>query len=286
MYHLPREQARAIVATCPNCQQYQLPSLGSGVNPRGLNSCQLWQSDVTHFPQFGQLKYIHVSVDTFSGAVFASAHPGQKAKDVIKHCLLAFTTLGVPQEIKTDNGPGYVSHKLQDFFQHWGIRHRTGIPHSPTGQSVVERAHQNIKRVLHQQRGGAETNSPVERLFKALFTISFLNNSFNEPTPPVFQHFTNLTQAKLKERPLVLVKDPESHQIQGPFPLLTWGRGYTCVLTPVGPKWIPGKFVRPFIETAPKKANSNPRPDTSENHGDANTTWKRRKRRSDSHENM
>lgn len=133
MYHRPREQARAIVATCPNCQQYQLPSLGSGVNPRGLNSCQLWQSDVTHFPQFGRLKYIHLSVDTFSGAVFASAHPGQKAKDVIKHCLLAFATLGVPQEIKTDNGPGYVSHKLQDFFQHWGIRHRTGIPHSPTG---------------------------------------------------------------------------------------------------------------------------------------------------------
>ncbi|NXA16820.1 POK19 protein, partial [Sapayoa aenigma] len=47
MFHLTRDQARAIVATCPNCQSYQLPSLGAGVNPRGLNSCEVWQTDVT-----------------------------------------------------------------------------------------------------------------------------------------------------------------------------------------------------------------------------------------------
>ncbi|NXY26864.1 POK18 protein, partial [Atrichornis clamosus] len=33
MFHLHREQARAIVATCPSCQQSQMPSLGTGVNP-------------------------------------------------------------------------------------------------------------------------------------------------------------------------------------------------------------------------------------------------------------
>ncbi|NWW08829.1 POK19 protein, partial [Oreocharis arfaki] len=34
MFHLTWAQAKAIVATCPSCQSYQLPSLGSGVNPR------------------------------------------------------------------------------------------------------------------------------------------------------------------------------------------------------------------------------------------------------------
>ncbi|NXB23379.1 IGEB protein, partial [Rhagologus leucostigma] len=98
--------------------------------------------------------------------------------------------------------------------------HTTGIPHSPTGQSIVERAHQTIKRVLDQQRGGSEVNSSIVRLCKALFTINFLNNSFSEPTPPIFRHFSNLTQAKLKEQLPVLVKDPESRQILGPFPLI------------------------------------------------------------------
>lgn len=118
MFNLHRDQARAIVVICPNYQSYQIPSLGSGVNPRGLGSCPLWQADVTHVPQFGRLKYVCVSVDNFSGALFTSIHAGEKAKDVIKHCLLVFTTLSVPAEIKMDNGPVYVSNKLQDLLVH------------------------------------------------------------------------------------------------------------------------------------------------------------------------
>ncbi|NXB32256.1 POK25 protein, partial [Eulacestoma nigropectus] len=132
MFHLPRDEAKAIVATCPNCQKHPWPSTGSGVNPRRLQSCQLWQMDVTHIPEFRRQKYLHVSstTDMFSGAVFASAHSGEKAEDVKKHLLLAFATLGVPEQIKTDNGPGYESKDLQKFFNLWGIWHGTGIPHS------------------------------------------------------------------------------------------------------------------------------------------------------------
>ena len=82
MFKLSKDLAKAIVATCPSCQNYQIPSMSTGVNPRGLNSCQLWQTDVTHFPSFGKSKYVHVSVDTFSGAIFASAHAGEKATHV------------------------------------------------------------------------------------------------------------------------------------------------------------------------------------------------------------
>ncbi|NWI79584.1 POK11 protein, partial [Dryoscopus gambensis] len=78
MFNIHRDQAWAIVATCPICQHYQIPSLGTGVNPCSLSSGQLWQTDVTHVPQFGRLKYVQVSVDTFSGAIFAPAHAGEK----------------------------------------------------------------------------------------------------------------------------------------------------------------------------------------------------------------
>lgn len=109
MFHLTREQARAIVATCPSCQKQQLPSLGPGVNPCGLGSCEIWQMDVTHVPSFGRQKYVHISVDTFSDATFASAHAGEKAKDVINHLLQAFSVLGIPRELKMDNRPVYIS---------------------------------------------------------------------------------------------------------------------------------------------------------------------------------
>ncbi|NWY94559.1 POK19 protein, partial [Loxia curvirostra] len=139
------EQARAIVATCPNCQAFSLPSMPVGVNPRSFGALELWQTDITHYTPFGRLKFIHVSIDTFSRAVFASAHAGEKAHDVIKHFYMAFATLGVPKAIKTDNGPAFTSKRLKEFTQQWGISHTTGIPHNPTGQSIVEQAHKEIK---------------------------------------------------------------------------------------------------------------------------------------------
>ncbi|RMC20792.1 hypothetical protein DUI87_01644 [Hirundo rustica rustica] len=148
-FHITQEQAKAIVATCPSGNQHALPTLSAGVNPRGLKSCEVWQTDVTHIPQFGRSKYVHVSVDTFSGAVFASAHTGEKTSDVIKHLIQAFSFMGIPRELKTDNGPAYCSREFSSFLQQWGVGHKTGIPHSPTGPAVVERTHREIKRVLN-----------------------------------------------------------------------------------------------------------------------------------------
>ena len=60
-FQLTWSLARAIVASCPRCQLQAIPLLGIGVNPRGLGSCQVWQTDVTHLPNFGCLKYVHVA---------------------------------------------------------------------------------------------------------------------------------------------------------------------------------------------------------------------------------
>ncbi|NWU59456.1 POK19 protein, partial [Dromas ardeola] len=102
---------------------------------RGLRALQLWQTDVTHITEFACLKYIHVSIDTFSSALVAT---GESARDVLRHWQCAFSVLGVPRQIKTDNGPAYVSQKVACFLQLWGVTHVTGIPHSLTGQSIVE----------------------------------------------------------------------------------------------------------------------------------------------------
>ncbi|RMC14893.1 hypothetical protein DUI87_07070 [Hirundo rustica rustica] len=184
-FHLTREQARAIVAACPSCTQHALPTLSAGVNPRGLKSCEVWQTDVTHFPEFGRSKFVHVSVDTFSGTVFASAHTGEKSMDAIKHLIQAFSFMGIPRELKTDNSAVYRSKEFCSFLQQWGVEHKNGIPHSPTGQAVVERTHRDIKRVLHQQQQVLKTEPPSIRLARALFTINFLNCSFEGLNPPV-----------------------------------------------------------------------------------------------------
>ncbi|NXX60228.1 POL1 protein, partial [Scopus umbretta] len=45
-FSLSKEQARNIIAACPNCQQLA-PAVHVGVNPRGLPVLELWQTDVT-----------------------------------------------------------------------------------------------------------------------------------------------------------------------------------------------------------------------------------------------
>ncbi|RMC03558.1 hypothetical protein DUI87_20758 [Hirundo rustica rustica] len=231
-FHLTQEQAKAIVAACPSCSRHAIPTLHAGVNPRGLKSCEVWQTDVTHFPEFSRQKYIHVSIDTFSGAIFASAHTGEKAGDVIKHLIHAFSFMGIPRELKTDNGPAYKSRELCSFLQQCRAEHKTGIPHSPTGQAVVERTHQNIKGVLHQQQRVLKAETPAVRLARALFTINFLNCSFEGLNPPVVRHFNDKASFSIKNRPPVMVRDPESGRTEGPHDLVMWGHGYNDEVYP------------------------------------------------------
>ncbi|NWT62834.1 POK11 protein, partial [Erythrocercus mccallii] len=53
------------------------------------------------------------------------------------------------------------------------VKHTTGIPHSSTGQAVVERANRTLKEYLAKQKQKDETDV-VSRLSKVLFTLNYL----------------------------------------------------------------------------------------------------------------
>jgi hypothetical protein len=63
--------------------------------------------DITHISDFEKLKYVHVTIDTFLGFIVATALTGEATKNVISQCPHHFSILGVPNQIKTDNGTGY-----------------------------------------------------------------------------------------------------------------------------------------------------------------------------------
>ncbi|KFW90853.1 hypothetical protein N336_04945, partial [Phalacrocorax carbo] len=150
-FSLTTEQIQDIIQAHPDCQQLSPLPVLPGTNPRGLNANDLWQSDVTHVSSSGRLKYVHVSIDAFSVFLMATAHSGDRAWDVVKHCLRCFATMVVPWEIKTDNGPTYVSRRFLLFFQDWGIERITGIPCFPTGQVIIECAHHSLKSLIDKQ---------------------------------------------------------------------------------------------------------------------------------------
>lgn len=94
-FNITKAQALDILVSCRNCVTL-LPAPSLGVNPKSLLPNHIWQMDVTHVSEFGKLRYVHFSVGTCSGIIFASGHTGEKSRDIIAHCLQAFAAWGKP----------------------------------------------------------------------------------------------------------------------------------------------------------------------------------------------
>ncbi|KAL6087202.1 hypothetical protein STEG23_008811, partial [Scotinomys teguina] len=119
------QQAKEIVRKCPTCSFYNQTLQPAGCNPKGTQRNDIWQMDVFHFAEFGKLKYVHHTIDTYSGFQWATALSSEKADSVITHLLEVMAIMGIPAQIKTDNAPAYVSGKMKQFFAYYNIKHIT-----------------------------------------------------------------------------------------------------------------------------------------------------------------
>ena len=57
---------------CPTCSYNRTP-LPTGTNPKGTQRNDAWQMHVFHFTECGRLKYVHHTIDTYSGFQWATA---------------------------------------------------------------------------------------------------------------------------------------------------------------------------------------------------------------------
>ncbi|NWR40515.1 POK6 protein, partial [Tachuris rubrigastra] len=98
------------------------------------------------------------------------------------------------------------------------ISHVTGIPHSPTGQAIVEQAHGVLKSLLQKQKGGEELASPHDRLAKALYVLNFLWLTGDRSDPPIVIHNTSMQSGLVSQQAPVKVqyKDPQTGDWKGP----------------------------------------------------------------------
>ncbi|KAJ7427177.1 hypothetical protein WISP_09197 [Willisornis vidua] len=135
-YGVMYADAKHIVVTCPYCQKSPLWS--RGVNPRGLKVSEIWQTDFTLCQLSKSQPWLAVTVDTYSGAIVATQHLKTDSKATIQHWLTAMAWLGVPNQIKTDNGSNFISKSVRAFVQKWDITLIHGIPYNSTGQAIYE----------------------------------------------------------------------------------------------------------------------------------------------------
>ncbi|NXR32157.1 IGEB protein, partial [Zosterops hypoxanthus] len=75
------------------------------------------------------------------------------------------------------------------------VKHTTGIPHSPRGQAIVERANCTLKDYLAKQK---QTNGidVVSRLSKILFTLNYLCLAEGREEPAVVIHRHTINEGR------------------------------------------------------------------------------------------
>ena len=206
-------------------------------------------------------KWLAVTVDTSSTVIVATQHAKANSSAAQSHWATAIAIMGLPRQIKTDNGSCFVSRSTTDWIARWGIHHVTGIPGNSQGQAIVERANRLLKdklRILGEGEGYRDripVSRQAELLSKALYALNHFERGDNKRTP-VQKHW----HPKILEAgPPVSIKIDSGAWEPG-WRILVWGRGYAAVKQEETGEivWVPSRKVKPDLQKVQPKRN----PDT------------------------
>ena len=75
-----------------------------------------------------------------------------KSHEVIRALKAIFARHGIPEEVRSDNGPQYASAEFTHFAKEWGFKHTTSSPRFPQSNGEAERAVETTKSLLKKEK--------------------------------------------------------------------------------------------------------------------------------------
>ena len=96
---------------------------------------------------FGGQEYL-IMVDYYSFWFEVELLKDTTSRAVITRMKSQFARYGVPEEVITDNSPQFRSKDFDAFVRSWSFTHTTSSPYFPQSNGMVERAVQEVKRIL------------------------------------------------------------------------------------------------------------------------------------------
>uniref|UniRef100_A0A3B5QZY7 Gypsy retrotransposon integrase-like protein 1 n=1 Tax=Xiphophorus maculatus TaxID=8083 RepID=A0A3B5QZY7_XIPMA len=97
--------------------------------------------------QFKGKQYLMI-VDYFSRFFEVAKLTTTTSEGVIEHCKSIFARHGIPERLRSDNGPQFASDSFSRFAQEWGFSHETSSPNFPQSNGEAERAVRTTKNLL------------------------------------------------------------------------------------------------------------------------------------------
>ena len=106
-------------------------------------------------------RHFLVYTDHLSGwpVVYSYGKTVPTAKQVIKAFRMFFADLGVPQKLRSDNGPQFSASDFQRFLARWNVVSATSSPHYPQSNGRAEAAVKAMKAIVAKTTQGGELDS-------------------------------------------------------------------------------------------------------------------------------
>jgi transposase InsO family protein len=141
------KQVEQLVKACYQCQL-----VGPRTKPEPIRSTKLpegpWNDIAADLLEIPGGNHLLVVIDNFSRWPEVVLVKKTDAQHIITAMEGIFRTHGLPQSIRTDNGPPFASKEFESFLQHLGIEPKKGIPYWPQSNGEVERCNQTILKAV------------------------------------------------------------------------------------------------------------------------------------------
>ena len=177
------EDIRKMVEACPTCQHHCPQEPRQPLQPTPAPECP-WQHLGADYFSFDGFEYL-VIVDYYSKMPFVRRIPSSQcnAAKTISVLKELFSEHGIPETIRSDNGPQFPSHQFTKFAREWNFDHTTSSPGNPRSNGQAKAAVKITKGLLtHAKYSGqdpylallayrstpinAQLHSPAEMLYQ------------------------------------------------------------------------------------------------------------------------
>ena len=101
--------------------------------------------------QWEQNNYM-VVIDYYSRYIEIARLENTTSKTVVNHTKSIFARHGIPEVVRSDNGPQYTAMEYKQFAQEWKFEHQTSSPYYPKSNGLAEKAVQIVKRLLSKSK--------------------------------------------------------------------------------------------------------------------------------------
>ena len=145
------KQVEDAIRSCHPCQL-----VGPRAKPEPLRSSSLpdrpWQEISVDLLEISNGEHLLVVVDYYSRWLEAILLKKTDAQHVIKSMEAIFRTHGLPDTLRSDNGPPFASKEFEGFLEYLGISHKKGVPYWPQSNGEVERGNETILKIVRIAR--------------------------------------------------------------------------------------------------------------------------------------